>query len=85
MAAKLKMLKLLLEIRGFAKVTNRRPPPRSPDLFLAQLRAEGDRTALRRQRLNITIDPSNQPDVPLQVKIHHVKPDPHPAAPILAP
>jgi hypothetical protein len=85
MAAKLNMLKLLMENRGIAKVTNRRPPSRSPGLFLAQLRAEGDRTALRRQRLSITIDPSNQPEVPLQVKIHHVKQDPRPAAPAPAP
>jgi hypothetical protein len=80
MAAKLKMLKLLQETRGFAKVTNRRPPPRSPVLFLAQLRSEGERTARRRQRVNITIDPPNQPEVPLQVKIRYVKQDPLPAA-----
>ncbi|MGO8928960.1 MAG: hypothetical protein ACLQU3_18990 [Limisphaerales bacterium] len=81
MAARVKMLTLLQEIRGFAQVSNRRPPPRSPGLFLAQLRSQGDHAILRRRRLNITIDPPNQSDIPLQVKIHHVKQSPDPATP----
>ena len=75
MAAKVKMLTLLQEIRGFAQISNRRPPPQCSGLTLAQLRLQGKRAALRRRRLNIAIDPPTQPDIPLQVKIHHVRPD----------
>jgi hypothetical protein len=85
MAAKVKMLTLLQEIRGFAQISNRRPPTRSPGLFLAQLHSQGNHAYLRRRRLNITIDPPNQSDIPLQVKIHHVKQSPGSATPASAP
>ena len=65
MAAKVKMLTLLQEIRGFAQIANRRPPPRSPGLFLAQFRSQGIHAILRRRRLSITIDQPNQSDIPL--------------------
>jgi hypothetical protein len=38
MAAKVKMLTLLQEMRGFAQIANRHPSPRSPGLFLAEFR-----------------------------------------------
>ena len=85
MAAKVKMLKLLQEINGFAHIANRRPPPRSPGLFLAQLRSQATHETLRRQRLSIMIDKPNHPDIPHQVKIHHVKQNPDSAAMFPAP
>ena len=85
MAAKVKMLTLLQEIRGFALISNRRPPPRSPGLSLAQLRSQRSHATLRRRRLSITIDLPNQSDIPLQVKIHYVKQSPGSAPPAPAP
>lgn len=73
MAAKVNMLKLLQEIRGFAVVANRQPPPRFSGLLLAQIRMAAARDNLRRRRLNITIDQQNSPDMPYPVRIHHVK------------
>lgn len=80
MAAKMKMLTLLQEFRGFAQIANRSPAPRSPGLFLAQFRSERMRISLHKQRLSITINEPNQSDIPLQVRIQHVKPTPHSAA-----
>jgi hypothetical protein len=74
------MLTLLQEIDGFAQIANRCPPPRSPGLFLAELWSRGTHAPLRRRKLNIEIEEPNQPPIPLQVKIHHVKQTPGPAA-----
>jgi len=74
MAAKVKMLKLLQEIRGFAAITNRRPAPRSPGLVLAQIRTQGMQDSLRRTKLSITINQQSQPDIPHRVRINYVKP-----------
>src|SRR5690242_237890 len=38
MAAKVRIMKLLQEMRGLADITHRRPAPRQPGLFLIQLR-----------------------------------------------
>lgn len=76
MADKMKMLTLLDEIRGFAQITNRRPPARFPGLFLAQMRSQAAHETVRRRRLSITIDQPNQADTPHQVKINHVKQTP---------
>ena len=73
MAAKVNMLKLLQEIRGFAVVANRQPPPRFSGLLLAQIRMAAARDNLRRRRLIITIYQQNSPDMPSPVRIHHVK------------
>jgi len=72
MAAKVNVLKLLQEIRGFAVISNRCPPPRSPGLLLMQIRALGTRDRLRQRRLNITIDPQQSAKAPDPVRIHHV-------------
>jgi hypothetical protein len=81
MAAKVKVLTLLQEIRGFAQISNRLPAPRSPGLFLAQLRLQRNHGALRQRRLSITIDPPSHPEIPLQVKIHFVRQSPDLTAP----
>ena len=76
MAAKVKMLTLLQGIRGFAQIANRRPPPRSPGLFLAQMRSHIPRGSLQKRKLSIRIDNQTHLDAPHQVKINHVKQSP---------
>lgn len=73
MAAKVKMLKLLQEMRGFAAITRRLPPPRSPGLLLMQVRALGINNSLRKRKLSITIGTQSSVDIPHPVRIHHVK------------
>ena len=85
MAAKIKMLTLMQEIRGFAKIANRCPTPRSPGLFLAQFRSQGIHNPLRKRKLSITINEPNQSEIPLQVKIQYVKHAPRSAATAPAP
>jgi len=69
MATKLKVMKLLQEIRGFAQVTQRRPQPRPPGLFLLQLRSHITQTTSRRRRLVIPVQMHEPPDIPNPVKI----------------
>ena len=85
MAAKVKILKLLQEIRGFAEITNRRPQPRLPGFVLMQLRSHVAHTTLARRKRSITINSQNLPDIPHPVKIIHLKEDPVPAARLPAP
>ena len=80
MAAKVKMLKLLHEIRGFAEITNRRPPPRSPGLFLTQIRSHVAQATLPRRKLSVATSKHHYLALPHQVKIHHLKPSPDPVA-----
>jgi hypothetical protein len=71
MAAKVNMMKLLQEIRGFAAITNRRPPPRFPGLLLMQMRDRRAQDKLSPRRLNITIDTQRGVEAPNPVRIHH--------------
>jgi hypothetical protein len=85
MAAKVRMLKLLQELRGFALITNRQPPARLPGLVLMQLRSHLAQTTLPRRRLNIRMDPQAQPPVAHPVRIVHVKPASAPTSRLPAP
>ena len=40
MATKMKLLKMMQEVKGIAQITNRRPAPRPPLLYLMQLRSQ---------------------------------------------
>lgn len=75
MAMKLKMLKLISEYRGFARITNRRPTPRPPMLYLMQLREESQKASLERRRLIVQAASQATLNTPLPVKINHVKSD----------
>lgn len=75
MANKMKMLTLLQEMRGYAQITNRRPAPRPSVLFLMKLRAETSRSSSPRRRLAISVTSSGGVNMPLPVKITHVKPE----------
>ena len=85
MAAKIKMLKLLQEIRGFADLTNRRPQPRSPGLVLTQMRSHVIQATLPRRRLSVSTDKREHPNISHPVKINHLKPGSDTAASVPAP
>ena len=70
MAMKIKMLKLLTEYRGYAQVTNRRPMPRPPGLFLIQLREHLTETAAQKRKLVVSGEEQPAAEKPLQIKIH---------------
>ena len=76
MAAKIKIMKLLQEIRGFAEICNRRPQPRPLGLFLLQLRSHVVQTTALRRKRTIVIQMQGQTDIPYPVKITHMPPDP---------
>ena len=83
MAAKVRIMKLLQEMRGFAEVTNRLPQPRQPGLFLMKLRTHFGQGALPSRKRVITIEMHDRPDIPDPVKITHVKGNPLPT--VIAP
>jgi len=74
MATKMKLLKMLQEVKGLAQITNRRPAPRPPMLFLMQLRANANQPSLPRRRLAIEKGKETG-HLPLPIKIHHIRPD----------
>ena len=80
MAAKIRMLKLLQEIRGFAEIAKRRPSPRMPGLILMQMRSQVIQASLPKRKLSVQTDAQGRPDIPHPVKINHVKRDSAPAA-----
>lgn len=80
MATKLRMLKLLQELRGFAEIVNRRPPPRSAALWLAQVRPHVVQAVLPRRSLRVTMVELSSTDIPHPVKINHLKQTPAPTA-----
>ena len=73
MATKVKLMKMLEEIRGYAQITNRRPAPRPPMLYLMQLRAQAAQAAAPRLRLTVATDVKENPLTPLPFKINHIK------------
>jgi hypothetical protein len=80
MAAKMNMSKLLQEIRGFAELSNRRPQPRSPGLWLTQIRSRRPQAALPKRKLGIRIETQDRTAIPDRVKINYLKPGPGPIA-----
>jgi hypothetical protein len=66
----MKHLKLLQQIRGLAQITNRRPVPRPPLLYLMQLRAQESQVSTPRRRLVIE---ASAHGAPLPIKINHVR------------
>ncbi len=85
MAAKVRMLKLLQEIRGFAEITNRCPPPRSTGLLLAQMRPHVIQAVIPRRNLRVTMVERDSAHLSHPVKINHVKQASLPAATLPAP
>jgi hypothetical protein len=74
MAAKVRIMKMLQEIRGLAEITHRRPQPRKPGLFLIQLRSHVTHTTGVRRKQTIAVEMLDRPDIPHPVKITHLRP-----------
>lgn len=72
MATKMKLIKMLQENKGLAQITNRRPAPRPPLLYLMQLRTQATQTNTPRKRLSVETVTMN---APMQIKINHIKSD----------
>ena len=72
MATKMKLIKMLQENKGLAQITNRRPAPRPPLLYLMQLRTQSTQTNTPRKRLSVETVALN---APMQIKINHIKCD----------
>jgi hypothetical protein len=73
MANKIKVLKMFQEVRGYAQITNRRPAPRPPLLYLMQLRAHPAAPDLPRHRLTVETDTKAFANGPMPIKINHVR------------
>ena len=73
MATKMKLLKMLQEVKGLAQITNRRPAPRPPMIYLMQLRSQNAVAQQPKRRLAIEKG-SDTGHVPLPIKIHHIQP-----------
>lgn len=81
MATKMKLLKMLQEVQGLAQITNRRPAPRPPFLYLMQLRSQASPPAQPKRRL--AVEKGKETGlVPLPIKIHHVTPN-NPGLPVV--
>ncbi len=80
MATKLHVMKLVQEMRGFAEITNRRPQPRTPGLFLLQMRSHLLHACPPKDKRTINIDMQSRPELPHLVKIRHLKAGPEPLA-----
>jgi len=72
MATKIKIMKMLQEIRGLAQITSRRPPAKLPGLLLIQMRSNGPRSSLQRKKMIIPVDVKEPLDIPHAVKITHL-------------
>ena len=72
MAKKVNALRLAIETRGHAEVTNRWPTPVSPALYLMQLRLPKMRIAPPKKKLPIAVDAETRAQIERPVKIRHV-------------
>ena len=72
MATKMKLMRLLQEVRGHAQITNRRPAPRQTTLYLMQLRGRAAESQCPKRRLAVTTDSNESENNPLPIKIHHI-------------
>jgi hypothetical protein len=69
MATRMKMLKLVQEMRGLAQITNRRPQQRQPVTAVLEVRPPNRRSATFKRKLLIQIQVQEPPDIPHPVKI----------------
>jgi len=72
MAAKIKIMKMLQEMRGLAEITTRRPAPKHPGLFLVQLRSHVQQATQPRLKQTIMVDMLDGVEIASPVKIRHV-------------
>ena len=74
MATKLKLMKMVQQFQGYAQITNRRPAPRPPVLYILQMREQAAKAALPKRRLAVQSDAKDFVPTPLAIKINHVQP-----------
>jgi hypothetical protein len=74
MATKLKLMKMLQEMRGFSEISHRQPTPNSPILYTIQLRNHMYETSHPRRKLVISVDLNDQANSPHPVTITHIRP-----------
>jgi len=72
MAKKMNTLKLALESRGQAEVTNRLPAKVSPALYLMQLRLPKLKICPPKKKLPVIVDDETRAQIEHPVKIRHV-------------
>ena len=72
MATRIKLINMLQEVKGIAQITNRKPAPRPPFLYLVQLRSQSGQVETPRRRLAIEAEALRPP---LPIKINHIKVD----------
>jgi hypothetical protein len=72
MATKVRIMKMLQEIRGLAQITSRRPPAKLPGLFLMQIRSNNSRPGPHRKKVVIPVALKDPPDIPHAVKITYL-------------
>ncbi len=75
MAAKIRLMKMLQEIRGFSEIGRRHPSPKIGALYGMQLRTHLHENRHPRRKLTIPIDLLDAPDIPSPVKITHLAPN----------
>jgi len=74
MATKIKLMKLLQEMRGFSEFGRRPSAPRPSSLYLLQLRSHLAETSKSKRRLIVTVDMKDSTNFPHPVKINYLKP-----------
>jgi len=74
MASKHKLMKFLQEARAQTEFSYRRPAPRSPLLYLMQMRSQANEMVIPRRRLVIPVDLTGNSEAESPVKITFSKP-----------
>ena len=74
MATKIKLMKLLQEMRGFSELGRRPSANRPSSLYLLQLRSHLTETSRSKRRLVVSVDLRDTTDFPHPVKINYIKP-----------
>ena len=72
MAKKVNALKLVLESRGQAELTNRLPAKISPALYLMQLRLPKVKISPMKRKVPVIVDAETRAQIEQPVKIRHV-------------
>src|SRR4051812_123787 len=72
MATKIKIMKMLQEIRGFSELGHKQPGPKPSTLFLMQVRTRKAEMHRTRQQIDIAFDLQDIATLPTPVKINFV-------------
>jgi hypothetical protein len=73
MATKIKIMKMLQEIRGFSELGRLQPAPKPSALFLMQLRTRRAEAQRPRRQIEIAFDLRDIATLPTPVQITHVQ------------